>query len=355
MDRKKRILVSPLDWGLGHATRCIPIIHELLSQNVEVIIASDERPLKILKTEFPFLTFIKLKGYDISYQEKGSFFWKIFKLTPGILRKILNEHEALKVIVEKYEIDGIISDNRFGLFHKTVPTIFITHQVWIDAGIFSGIIQLMNKWFLNKHIDVWIPDFEGDYNLSGKLSHKKNHGLKLSYLGPISRFKKSATNLNKQYDLIAILSGPEPQRTIFENMILSQLSFSNLKAVLVRGTPGKNLPSNHLNVEIFDHLSAKDLQEKIELSAFVLSRSGYTTIMDLSILNKKAFFVPTPGQTEQEYLAENLAEQKKAVIQNQKSFDLLAGITEIENISALNLNSEENKIQEKVTWFLNQI
>lgn len=355
MERKKRILVSPLDWGLGHATRCIPIINELINQNAEVIIASDDRPLKILKAEFPQLTFIKLKGYDISYQKKGSFFWKIFKLTPSILRKIHNEYETLKVIVEKYKIDGIISDNRFGLFHKKTPSVFITHQVWIDAGIFSGIIQAMNKWFLNKHIDVWIPDFEDDINLSGKLSHKKNHNLKLSYLGPISRFTKSTDDLKAQYDLIAILSGPEPQRTIFENMILSQLSFSSLKAILVRGTPGKNLPHSHLNVEIFDHLPSSILQEKIEASKFVLSRSGYTTIMDLSVLNKKAFLIPTPGQTEQEYLAENLEKLKMAVVQNQKSFDLMAGINEIENIKPLSLIDYNNKIQTKTTWFLNQI
>ncbi|HMG82255.1 MAG TPA: glycosyltransferase [Ferruginibacter sp.] len=307
----KRVLVAPLDWGLGHATRCIPIIYELLEQDSTVIIAAAGQTEILLKKEFPGLEFLPLRGYNIQYsRKKGWLPLKLFLQIPSIIAIIYHEHRWLKKIVRKNEIDCVISDNRFGLYHSSIPSIYITHQLLIKTGndFTEKILQKIHYHFIKKYTQCWVPDLEGDHSLAGALSHPKNIPGNIKYTGPLSRFEKKP--FDKKYDLLILISGPEPQRSIFEKLLLAQLQTFNGVVLLVRGLPTNELIDLQKNIIVKDHLGANELSEAIQRSTLVITRSGYTTIMDLVKLQQKAVLVPTPRQTEQEYLATHLAEKK---------------------------------------------
>lgn len=309
MDKgKKKILVAPLEWGLGHAARCVPVIHELLRQEADVIIAADRGPLAFLKKEFPALEFIRLPGYNISYPGKNENMAVTMALQiPNILAKIREENRTLRNIIKEKKINGVISDQRFGLYTSQVPCVYITHQVMIKSPFFENILYTIHKNFIDKYTQCWIPDYASGENLSGDLSHRFPLPANGKYIGPISRFDSPALNqntVNANYKYMAILSGPEPQRTLLEKKILSELKKEGSPALIARGNAEGNALYTDNNVEIHDHFGTGDMLKKILASEVIISRSGYSSIMDLALLKKKAILIPTPGQTEQEYLAE---------------------------------------------------
>ena len=305
-------MICPLDWGLGHATRCVPVIQKFIDSGANVIIAADKRPLAFLQKEFPNLQFITFPGYEISYPEKGSMTIKMLLLSPKILRKIKQEHKFLEKIIKDYNIDIVISDNRYGLWNKSVKCIFITHQISIQVpkwlNIFKTKLFNINKHYIDKFSECWIPDSKGGLNLSGKLSDKYTSFKNIFFIGPLSRFGNSSeTNYdgNNIYDLLCIISGPEPQRTIFENLILEQIKEnSSLKILIVRGiTELDEVKQITKNVTMVNHMETKEFRTAILDSSLVICRPGYSSVMDMVALGKNAIFVPTPGQTEQIYLA----------------------------------------------------
>lgn len=322
---KTRILVAPLDWGLGHATRCIPIINELISQNCEVYIAAAGSSFFLLKKEFPTTVFLRIHSYKIRYSRNKRWLpFKLFLQFPGIIFSIWKEKLWLKKIINKYSIDAVISDNRFGLYSKKNPSVYITHQLLIKTGnTFSEkFIQKVHYYFIKKFSNCWVPDFK-ENGFAGELSHQKNMPSNILYLGPLSRFEKQ-TDVPKIYDLLISISGPEPQRTIFEKMILFQLKTCNKKILLVRGLPEENKEPDIIrdSIKIVNHLSGDDLNRAFQQSELIISRSGYTTIMDLMKLGKNAILIPTPGQTEQEYLSNYLMEKKIFYSAGQDNFSL---------------------------------
>jgi len=322
--KNTRILVIPLDWGLGHATRCIPIIKELILQNIAVFIVADGNNYILLKREFPSTVFLRYKGYEIKYSRDKKFFsLKLFLQFPKVSWRIYRENKWLKNVIKKYSIDAVISDNRFGMFTKKIPCVYITHQLHIETGNqFSDLIaQKIHYYFIKKFDQCWVPDLEIN-GLGGKLSHPQKMPPNTSYIGPLSRFQ-STTYTDTSFDLLILISGPEPQRTIFENKIVSQLKDFDGKAIFVRGLPSgdKQLP-NFNRLQIYNHLPSKELNEMIIKSKMVISRSGYTTVMDLAALKKKAILVPTPGQSEQEYLADYLSSKGYFFSIDQDNFNL---------------------------------
>ena len=306
METKRNILVAPLNWGLGHATRCIPIINQLLLHNYNPILASDGSALELLKKEFPELQTISLPSYNIEYSKKGSNFkYKLFLDSPSILRSVVKEKRIIKNLVEAGKIDAIISDNRFGVHHYKVPSVFITHQLNVLSGSTTWLSSKIHKFIIKRFDECWVPDLEGQLNLSGVLGHVNDSSLKLKYIGPLSRFEKTITN--KEYDILVILSGPEPQRTLFEKKVYKELLKTEKKVLFVRGIIEPHAKTfTFKNITVTNFMTSLDLEHAINSSRLIISRSGYTTIMDLAKLGKKAFFVPTPGQYEQEYLAERL-------------------------------------------------
>ncbi|WP_303318844.1 glycosyltransferase [Flavivirga abyssicola] len=319
---KKRILVAPLNWGLGHATRSIPIIYELIKYGFEPIIASDGVALTLLQKEFPKLSSIELPSYNITYAKKGKHFkLKLIKDSPKLIQAIKAEKKVTKFIVETHGIKGIISDNRLGVYSKKVPSVFITHQLNVLTGSTTWLSTKMHQKIIKKFNVCWVPDTEEDINLSGKLGHINNFEIPTEYIGPLSRFENK--HLNIENDLMVLLSGPEPQRTLLEDILFSELKNYTGKVVFVKGTMEKEQTIQIKgNMTIYNFMTSNLLEKTINQSKLILSRSGYTTIMDLAKLNKKAFFIPTPGQFEQEYLAKRLTDLELVPSCNQKDFTL---------------------------------
>ena len=332
--RKKRILVAVLNWGLGHATRCIPIINELKSLGFEVIIASDGEALQLLKKEFPGSQFEELPSYNIKYTSKGYFLkWKLMIESPKFIKTIKAENDLTEVLVEKYGLTGIISDNRWGVRSKKLKkNVFITHQLNVLSGNTTFLSSFIQEKYINKFDECWIPDLAGDKNLSGILGHKSNSPKNVKYIGLLSRMKKQS--IPEIYDYLILLSGPEPQRSILESILLKEFKTSEARILFIRGVISEEKLDAPLNMNIKNYLFGEELEKAVNESKYVISRSGYTTLMDLARLKKKAFFIPTPGQKEQEYLAERLKKLKIAPYCKQEDFNL-SKLEKIENYKGL--------------------
>jgi uncharacterized protein (TIGR00661 family) len=323
---KPKILVAPLDWGLGHATRCIPIINELLAQGCEVILAAEGKQKVLLQQEFPDLALVHLAGYDVHYSRSKFFLpFTIAGQLPKIRKTIKEENRWLKNVIQVYAIDAVISDNRFGLYHPSIPCIFLTHQLLVKIPFkpLERWVQRINYSYINKFSACWVPDSNEVPNLAGKLSHPSNKpGVPVEYLGPLSRFEKPTTTGDLQ-TLVILLSGPEPQRSLLEEKLLQQLPAYEGPVILVRGLPGDRQSLRVSgNVTVYNHLPSEEMYDILLNAGVVISRSGYSTVMDLMRLKKKSIVIPTPGQTEQEYLAEHLMKYHLAYSVSQDKFEL---------------------------------
>ena len=324
MNTDYKILVAPLNWGLGHATRCIPIIHALIEKGFDPIIATDGVALHLLRAEFPDLPWRELPSYKIKYPKKGKHFkLKMIWNSPKMIKAIKKEKKAVKAICKEMGIKGIISDNRLGVYYKKVPCVFITHQLTVMTGNTTKLSSKIHQKIIQKFNECWVPDVPWKENLSGQLGRNHEINVPLKYLGPLSRLEK--LNIPIQQDLLVLLSGPEPQRTLLEDKILEELQYFKGKVLIVRGIVDPNAPKLKgidPKIQSINYMTSKDLEAAINSSEMVLCRSGYTTIMDLAKLEKKAFFIPTPGQYEQEYLAERLEEQGIVPCCNQNHFSM---------------------------------
>ncbi len=316
----KNILVAPLNWGLGHSTRCVPIIRALIDHGFTPILASDGVALEMLRKEFPELQTLELPSYQIEYAKNGkNFKWKLFKNSPKMISAILEEKKIVKKWVSQYHLSGIISDNRLGVRSKKIPSVFITHQLNVLTGNTSWITSKLHQNIIKKFDECWVPDFKTKPNLTGKLGHIKNANLNLNYIGPLSRLEKK--ELPIRYNLMVILSGPEPQRTMLEEKLKVEVLRFDGKVIFIKGIMEKEQKTEQIeNVTYYNFMNSVALEKAFNESEMVLCRSGYTTIMDLAKLGKKAFFIPTPGQYEQEYLARKLKRNGIYPCANQDDF-----------------------------------
>jgi glycosyl transferase family 28 len=338
-----KILVCPLDWGLGHATRCIPLIRALLSNGHQVRVGAAGGGLILLRGEFPELDVFEFPGYRVRYSASPRFFlpvmlWQL----PRVLSGMRGESRRLEKILADHPADVVISDGRYGVRPKRLPGIFITHQVFIRIpGRFPGLawaerfLLALNLRRLRAFDAVWVPDFPGADSLSGELSHKPGAPPGLEFIHPLSRFGAGAVP-GPEVDVLAVVSGPEPQRTLFERILRNQMSGMQGTRVLVRGLPG-TLPAASLlsaaslkkpsivpgGLTEFDHLSGTEMAGLFGAARMIVARSGYTTVMELAGLGARAaLLVPTPGQSEQEYLADHLERAGAAIRMDQHSIDL---------------------------------
>ncbi|WP_306565627.1 glycosyltransferase [Flavobacterium lindanitolerans] len=339
----KKILVAPLNWGLGHATRCIPIIEALENNGYTPIIASDGVALQMLQKEFPHLQSLELPSYHIEYAKNGAFFkWKMIKNSPKMIEAILQEKKTIRQWIDEYDIAGIISDNRLGVYSKKIPSVFITHQLNVLTGNTTWISSKVHRHIIKKFNQCWIPDVETKPNLSGKLGHLENPEENIKYIGPLSRLHRKPTD--KKYDLMVILSGPEPQRGMLEAQLTQEMGQFKGKVVFIKG---KIEPEQKIeqagNVTYYNFMNTEELENTFNESEIVLCRSGYTTIMDLAQLGKKAFFIPTPGQYEQEYLAKKLKKEGLVPFARQEDF-------KIENLLEIDLFKGLKNFGTAITW-----
>lgn len=344
-----RILVAPLNWGLGHASRCIPVIRELIAQNHEVWLATDGVALAYLRKEFPGLPTLELPSYRMTYPT-SSIIYNVARNSRHVIMARAGEHKILDKWVEEHGFDGVISDSRLGLFNDRIKTVVITHQVRFPSPIrmlqFLGNIA-GRKWW-GKYQHIWVPDFAGDQNLAGFLAH--DTGMNLDFMGSLSRMRADLPLENEpERDVMLLLSGPEPARTKFEKVLIEQAKEIPRKFYLVRGLPStqENLAVPD-NIEAVNFLTSGPLNRALIQSKVVVCRSGYSTVMDLAALGKKAFFVPTPGQPEQEYLAEYYAEKKWYYTQEQTHINLAEALKRSEEYSGLFLPPDDGRVKELI-------
>ncbi len=309
MTHPKTYLVCPLNWGLGHAARLMPIIHKLLNKSNQVILCGDGNALEYLKKEFPELNTITLRDISIHFSPKGSII-NLLKIIPQLIYRVVYEHRAIKNIIKKYDVDIIISDNRYGLWNNKIHSIFITHQLMVKLpkplSFFEPVINKLVKTIINQYDECWIPDYPDlNNNLSGDLAHKFQVPSNSKYIGPCSHFSclNNSTPPKSSYDIVAIISGPEPARSDFENCIIKTIQKTNFKTLIIQGKPMIVSSNTHHNITRVSSLPSSEIKGIIKNSKLIISRAGYSTIMDFDYLNIKAILIPTPGQTEQEYLA----------------------------------------------------
>ena len=359
----KKILLAPLDWGLGHTTRCILVIKKLIDKGNSVTVACNYRQKAILFQEFPKIEFLYLEGYNVSYSNNKFFLpLKLIGQLPKINYRIYQEHKWLQKTVKKHDFDIVISDNRFGLYSKLVPTVFITHQLTIKAPFswLECLLQRINYSYINRFNQCWVPDYEGSRNMAGLLSHpQKLPSIPIHYIGPLARFKSPIHSSDiYTYKYCFILSGPEPQRTILEHLILSQIHFITTNCLLVRGIPDNDKDEVKIDssfVTIKNHLKGTELEEAIVHSEYIITRSGYTSVMELISLQKKTILIPTPGQTEQEYIGQELMIQKWAFCVNQDNFNLEESLKKASGFDYQLPSFDDNNLDLFITKFLQSL
>lgn len=301
------ILICPLNWGLGHATRDIPIIRQYLEREQRVVIAGYGSSLELLKQEFPQCETIHLHGFNITYSKGNSQLLKLAFHIPSFLYWIWKEHQLLKEIIREYNPCLIISDNRYGLWSNAVQSVIITHQLRLSLPkaihVFEKPFQMVLKRWIEKFHECWIPDHPGKLSLAGKLSQVHPMPTNAFHIGYLSRFRPNMNDASTQNYILAIASGPEPQRSIFVNQLKSVLSQLATPSYLITGNPEIPRQQHKINqLNVINHLSTKEMEQLMVGANMIICRSGYSTIMDLVRLKKRAIIVPTPGQTEQEYL-----------------------------------------------------
>lgn len=339
----KKVLIVPLNWGLGHTTRIIPIIKILIDRGVDVTISGSPAQSSLLTREFKNIQVVHLPYFQMRLDTANRQIYNYFNQLPSFFIQIRKEHKALQELLKHEHFDLIISDNCYGLWNHKAKSVLITHQLNLKIPgairILEPLINYINRRLIRNFTFCWVPDFKDIHqNLSGQLSHPSPKSINAFYIGLLSRFTvthqvKVENNNKGKKNILFIISGPENQRTIFENILKKQVEeLENIYDFsFIRGLPDHH--SEDLPEGWFNHVSAIDMQAMILQSDIIVCRSGYSSIMDLISLQKPAILIPTPGQPEQEYLAQYLGFTNLFCIQKQKNINIQKGIDALENIN----------------------
>lgn len=309
-----KVLLAPLNWGLGHATRCIPLIRQYMAQGHEVVLGGDGESLLLLRKTFPQLRVIDLPSLELRYTDNAKQRGFYLRAIPALIRFTIADYYYLRQQLAIEHFDLVISDNRFGLFSRQTRCVYITHQLYVQLpkrlSLFQPLARALHACIYKRYNEVWVPDYADPINnLAGALAHGKSFDLKAKYIGPLSRFENMESRFvspEPRYTTLAILSGLEPQRTLFEQELVARFKASPQPVLIVRGKIGGPATATHIgSVTLLPHISDEELLPLLRQAEKIIVRSGYSTIMDLATLGllHKAEFHPTPGQSEQEYLA----------------------------------------------------
>lgn len=328
MEKSQNILISPLNWGLGHASRIIPIIDYCLNSGKNVVIAGNGASLDLLKNKYPNLATVNLPAPALHYGNKRAISLRLVIDVFFMLINFCKEKRLTKRIIQQYNIDTIISDNRPGVYSSSVKSIYITHQLSIflsaRTGLLSAILSKVHQNIIAKYNYCWVPDFEGENSLAGRLSSNVKD-LQLFHIGPLSRFatKVHSCDTTKivEYKIVCILSGPEPQRSTFETLVISKLQNTKHNSLIIRGLPNiENSMKKFANVSFINHCDDNLFYNYLQSADLIICRSGYSSIMDIFSIGKNALIIPTPGQPEQEFLAEYLSGKYGFIGMSQNEF-----------------------------------
>ena len=328
-----KILVAPLNWGLGHASRCVPLVQGFLDDGHEVILGGDGESLTLLRRHFPKLRYIYLAPLNLRYSKGSRQVWAMLRALPKLIWWALKDHAMLQAVLREESIDRVISDNRFGLYNKSTECIYVTHQLhimlpkgWRWAETIASRLHARIYARFNK---VWIPDYEEkERSLSGELGHPEMSDIRdqksdVRYIGPLSRFK-GYSDVRSGHEMVTetavVLSGLEPQRTLLEQEIVSRYAGKDESVLIVQGLMHRpNTRIKRGNITMVPYLSDAELAKTLLGAKHIIARSGYSTIMDLNALGllkandqqptADIELIPTPGQPEQVYLAHFMAQK----------------------------------------------
>ncbi len=317
-----RVLVAPLDWGLGHAARCVPVIRSLMARGAVPVLAADHGPLALLRDEFPDLQHVRLPGLTVRYGAGRSQLWSLARQFPAMLRSVAAERAAFERLAPALRPDAVISDQRFGVRSSRWPSVLLTHQLFPVAPFARRALQQLNLRYVSRFDRCWVLDLPQAPGLAGELSHGPRVPANVRYVGPVSRLAEASPVPSGAHRIVAIISGPEPQRALIEGILLEQMKALPGEHLLVQGLPDRPGRWRFGNVEVVGHLGSRDLHEALLGATLIVSRSGYTTLMDLWALGLGALIIPTPGQPEQEYLGRLHERSGRFVVQEQRSVDL---------------------------------
>jgi UDP:flavonoid glycosyltransferase YjiC (YdhE family) len=338
---------------MGHATRCIPVVNVLLERGWNVVLAADRAPLALLQEAFPQLEAIRLPGARMIYPRRGSALLHIAWQVPGFLHSIRREHRDLAALLRQRSFDLVVSDNRYGLWHPSLPSVLISHQLRLRAPGLPPLEAGLRR-FVRYHAahfqEIWVPDHEGPDNLSGALSDPSGLPVPVRFVGPLSRFADAEAAWPSEpvsggladlrqaapFDLLLMVSGPEPAASEFRRRLRDQALRCGLKALMVEGQPGRPLElAREANLWRIPHLPSPWLAPILSQQPLVVCRSGYSTLMDLAVYGARALLVPTPGQSEQEYLARRFAEKGWSHSVSQSRMDLERDLPAVRKASGI--------------------
>ena len=353
-----KIIYGICSWGLGHSTRSLPVIRKLIDENNKITIISNGRALELLKKELDDkVQYIDIADYPMLISDNSrQFIAKSIIYWPLFIKKMESGLQKLTKIVKKNHYDIIISDGRYDIYNKEIPSFFISHQMRIMNPLRIKFLEtgseIFNKFFFKRFKGIIVPDYKED-DLSGDLSHnlKKIDTEKLNYVGVLSDFKNR--NTKKDIDYLISISGPEPQRTIFEKKILSQLRYLNGNIIITLGKSDEKKEINKESIKIYSFLNKDKREDFLNRAKIVISRSGYSTLLDLAVTGTKALLTPTPGQIEQEYLSEYHNEKGTFYSVDQKNIDLRKDIIKVNNTTGIKRKCNVEKTVEKIMTIIN--
>ena len=319
--------MAPLDWGLGHVSRCVPLMRHIRAAGHEVIFAGNDSQKSYIRDIFPDITCLTLPGYNITYsRSRAGFMPKLWIQLPGVRHRIRAEHQWLNHVISEYHPDAVISDNRYGLYTHRIPCVFITHQLQVQTGLGAfadRLLQLFHYRFIQRFSNCWVADVAKDPGISGILAHPRRlPAMPLTYTGLLSQCVPEEPGNSRNNYVLILLSGAEPQRSLLSDLLWQQVQGLNRKVVFVEGTATAQRTDIPAHVRYYPRVAAEMLRQLINDAAIVICRSGYSSLMDLAATDQKAVLIPTPGQTEQEYLARQLFGRQQQLSFPQKDFVL---------------------------------
>ncbi len=358
-----RIIYGVLDWGLGHASRSVPVIRELIAQDCELLIASSGLAMSYLRKEFEGVEFIDLPELEITYSksERPSNWNFILK---GVLnytklkKHFLTCEKFLSSAIGEKQINLLISDGHFGVYSSDVKSVLISHQLNLKAALFGKQINQVNREYLRRYDQIWVPDFDNELSLAGELSKNENFE-NVHYLGALSSYQLSPKKESPKKRLLFLLSGPEPQRQMLQDKICEQLiqmqdELSKYHVDLVSGNSAASKPE----ISWLNHhpmLNSPELNELLCQADLIICRSGYSSIMDLVKLGKQAVLIPTPGQGEQEYLADFHEKKGRFRVSTQRNLHLRQILDENDDLTQETKAIDSSILHGKITSIISEL
>lgn len=303
MFKNQRILICPLNWGIGHTTRMVAYAKQLAQAGNHIMIAGDHEVLDIFKEELPQMERILLKDIHVHYSKSDKQVRKLVLHSPLFMFSLYMQHLALQRLLKKIEIDVVISDNRPSLWSKKVKSYYVTHQP--NLKLSDGwhwaekIATFTHQWFIRRYDALLIPDVQGSKSLSGKLSVLKEGKFNVHHIGWLSRFEKPEIAVEPENYTLLILSGVEPSRTHLKDEIVKRFKGTEEQLIIAGGSKAET----HDNIITLPYVRTEALKPLILSAKHIICRSGYSMLTDLTVLGREAEYIPTPGQPEQEYLA----------------------------------------------------